>query len=132
MTLPCEQEDRITRIENTVEKVATDVATIGTNVLIIKEKVEEYGATIKKHDDILRGEGGDLGLVAQTKVNTRDVTELVSALKGEKDEPGLISVIADLAKRLGKKDDWEQWLYRLVGAGVITGLIALGFKIFGE
>lgn len=106
---------------------------ISTNLNTIKDQMQEYFEKTDDHENLLHGKDNQVGVVAQVAWNTVGLAELVSALKGEKDKPGLISVISGLVDKLNKRDDTDKWLYRLMAGAVILAAISWGMEqIFGK
>src|SRR5271157_6016755 len=95
----CEQDERITRIEESVERMDGKIDTLNTNQQKVITWLEIYMKRTDEHDIILKGENGEIGVVAKVVQAVDILTELNTALKGKEDKPGLIAAIDDLLKR---------------------------------
>jgi len=126
----CTQEDRITRIEGTVTAIDGKLDAINTNQAKIMTCLDIYMKKVDEHDAILKGENGDVGVVAKVAQAVDILDELKIALKGKEDKPGLIAAIDVLVKRAASTDDDKVWLRRLIIGTVITWMLGIGLMIF--
>jgi hypothetical protein len=125
MSVPCQQNDRIEHIEIAVDNMTGQVTTLVTDFAVLKKSVETALTTVGEHDRALRGYNGDMGLVAQVIQLTAIFTDLNGALRGTGKEPGLISSIDGLAKKINDWEDSKKWITRLVVGWFITALLGL-------
>jgi hypothetical protein len=126
----CTQEERITRIEISVTTVGEKVDGLTTDVKMLTQVVQQQVLPIvAEHERALRGENGNVGLIAKV-VNTVDIlTELNRAMKGEGEKPGLIAVIDNLVRVTTEWNDTKKWASRLVWGWGITTLLMIVLEL---
>ena len=111
---PCQQENRITRIENAVGEIGEKVNNIAADVSVIREKIDGVTRTVEEHDRALYGNNGGVGVVAKVVQSVETLEDLKIALKGKGEEPGLISDIRTLMDWMGEWKDGRKWINRLL------------------
>jgi hypothetical protein len=126
----CEQDERIARIEESVRCMDNKVDGLNTNQQKILTWLDIYMKKIDEHDAILKGENGNVGVVAQVVQAITILTELNTALKGREDKPGLIAAIDTLVRRNIVVDDEKVWLTRLIIGTLITWVIGIAVVLF--
>ena len=111
---PCTQEQRITRIENTVGEIGEKVNTIAADVTVIRASTVAMTAKVEEHDQALYGNNGNVGIVAKVVSSMETLEDLKVALRGKGEEPGLISDIRTLMDWMGEWKDGRKWINRLL------------------
>jgi hypothetical protein len=122
---PCQQTDRIERIETAVEKLTNTVSVMASDIRLLSANVDTALKKIDEQERTLRGENGDPGLVAVVGRLNASMDDLYKALRGESEKPGLIAGIDNLVKKIAGWEDDKKWLFRLVAAWVITTILGL-------
>jgi len=125
----CEQDERIARIEENVRCLDNKVDGLNTNQAKILTWLDIYMKKIDEHDAILKGENGQIGVVAQVVLAVNILTELNVALKGKEDKPGLIAAINNLVEKNSITDEQKVWLTRLIVGTLITWAIGIAVVI---
>ena len=126
---PCTQENRITRIENTVGEIGSKVNTIAADVTVIRASTEAMAAKVEEHDRALYGNNGNVGVVAKVVQSVEKLEDLAIALRGKGEEPGLIAEIRNLMNYVGEQKDERKWMTRAVIGVVIAQLLGLLFML---
>ncbi len=121
----CIQEERIQKVEEAVEQIASQVSLTYTKISGIETKLEKALVRLSEHHSILYGERGSSGLLAWKERAAETVDELKLALKGYGDEPGLIAEIKNLSKKISEWDDTKKWITRLVIGYIVTVILGL-------
>ena len=125
MSLPCQQAERIERIENAVDRMTGQVSTLVTDFSVLKQRVETALDRVDDHEDMLKGVNGDVGVVAKVANLVEVFDELHETLRGKGKEPGLIAAIDTLTKKIAEWDDTKKWIGRLIVGWFITSLLGL-------
>jgi hypothetical protein len=112
-------DTRLTRVELAVSRMETQVAQLVTEFAGLKEKVEAILCRLNDHHDILYGNHGESGLIAQGE----HLEELEKALKGYGREPGLIADIKNLSIKMSEFSDERKWLTRLIIGAILTDIL---------
>jgi hypothetical protein len=126
---PCQQENRIQRIEAAVDKIGVEVSQIAVDVGTIKTRIEPFFEVVQSHERALRGANGDVGLTAKVAGAAQAMAEFTVALKGDKGETGLIADIHGMKKWMGELKEERVWLIRLVLGIVIAEVVGLLFLL---
>lgn len=122
---PCQQTDRIERIETAVEKLTGSVTVMASDIRLLSANVDTALKKIDEQERTLRGENGDPGLVAVVGRLNASMDDLYKALRGESDKPGLIAAIDNLVKKIAGWEDDKQWLSRLIVAWIFTTILGM-------
>jgi hypothetical protein len=117
--VPNSTDGRLSRVEMAVSRMEIQVTQLVTEFADLKEKVETILCRLNDHQEILYGDKGRSGLVAQRE----HLEELEKALKGYGREPGLIADIKNLMIKMGELGDERKWLTRLVIGAIITDIV---------
>lgn len=127
MTLPCQQTERIERIENNVDKIAETVAGLASDIRLLNANVQSALKRLDDQEATIKGSNGDPGLVGAVSKLNMHMADLYGAMRGEGDKPGLISAISVLTKKIEDGEDENKWVKRLIiGWALTTILGALG------
>lgn len=127
MTLPCQQTERIERIENNVDKIAETVAGHASDIRLLNATVQTALKRLDDQEITIKGSNGDPGLVGAVSKLNLYMDDLYKAMRGEADKPGLISVISTLVKKIEGSEEESKWIKRLIIGWVLTtALRALG------
>ena len=124
-THTCTQEERITRIEENVKCMDEKLDALHSNQQRTLTMLEIYVKKVDEHDAILKGENGEVGVIAKVVQAVDMLTELSIALKGKEDKPGLIAAIDVLVKRAAAEDDGKIWMRRLLIGAIITWILSV-------
>jgi hypothetical protein len=92
----CNQVDRITRIEHTVDEIGDKVSQIATSVDILVVKLQPVIDKVQDHEKTLRGSNGD---------------------------PGMVGAISDIGKTISSWADNQKWLFRLIIGWLVTTVL---------
>jgi len=123
MTVPCQQENRITRIENKVDKLVDVVADVASSVKSLASKMDTIVDTVTEQERTLKGSNESLGIVAKVTTSVSLLDELNTAMRGEKDKPGIIAAIADIRKKITSWENNMNWFARAVIGIMLSGAI---------
>ncbi len=133
MAEPCMQENRITRIENKVDKLVDVVADVAVSIKTLANKMDSMVDTVAENERTLKGSNGNTGIVAKVVQSVDLIDELNEAMRGEKDKPGLIAIISEMNRKIGSWEESMTWLKRAVIGIVIAagaGLVSLIIRIY--
>jgi predicted RNase H-like nuclease (RuvC/YqgF family) len=122
---PNTSDNRLTRVEVAVSRMEGQVSHLVSEFAALKEKVEMMLGRLNDHQDILYGDHGKSGLIAQSE----HLEELEKALKGYGREPGLIADIKNLLVKMQEFDDNKKWLTRLIIGAILTDIIVHFLKV---
>ena len=120
---PCSQKDRISKIENAVERIEATVMELRTDFSQVKEKVNEALEKVWEHEDALNGRGKEVGLIARVSELVTTLEEMRIMLKGKGDDPGMVGTLRQIKAAMDKREDTEKWLFRLIGAYIVLELV---------
>jgi hypothetical protein len=118
-----DNEESITRLEAALERVEGAVTELRQDFFIFKERVETALMKVTEHDELLKGKGRDVGLVARVSNMDGTLEELRTILKGKCDDPGMVGAIKSIKDSLAKREDTEKWAFRLIGAYMIVEIL---------
>ncbi len=111
-------ENRLTRLELAVTSLEKQVGQLVNEFSGLKENVQSMLSRLEDHQDVLYGEHGKSGLIAQAET----LEELKDALKGVGKEPGLIAEIRAISLKVAALDEGKVWLVRLVVGAILTDI----------
>ncbi len=130
---PCTQENRITRIENKIDKLVDVVSDVAGSINTLAIKMNNMVDTVAEHERTLKGTNGNTGIVAKVVQSVDLIDELNIAMRGEKDKPGLIAAIGEMNRKIGQWEESMTWLKRAVVGIVVAagaGLVSLMIRIY--
>ncbi len=126
---PCQQEQRITRIEASVDVISEKVNLVANDISVIRDKVEAVTKTVDEHDRALYGSNGSVGVVAKVVQSVETLEDLKVALRGKGEEPGLISDIRTLMNWMGEWKDGRKWLNRLLAGLAVAEVFRIILEV---
>ncbi len=121
----CTQENRITRIEEAVQEVNDKVDNLSDSVLTLTTILTPILDKVNEHDKVLRGSGGETGMLATVSDISKKMGELYTTIRGQGEDPGMVGFISELKKKLKESADTQQWLLRLVVGWSIAAVLGL-------
>lgn len=129
MTIPCTQEERIARIEASVDNFGGKLDSLSTDVQLLTAEVRRVIPTIEEHDRALKGNNGTIGLIAKVASALEVLSDLQEALRGKGEKPGLIATIDRLTHITEGWEDTKQWAGRLIAGWLITTVLMILLEI---
>lgn len=109
---------RLSRLELAVQRIEDKLSRISCEFADFKLHVEQM---LEDHQSALYGDKGKAGLIGQAGT----LEELRIALKGYGKEPGLISEIHSLTKKMAEWDEGRKWMNRLIVGVLVTEVVLL-------
>ena len=131
MTTPCEQNERICRIESAVGEIHEDIGGLATDMAVIKDKICNVVEKVEDHERVLRGFNGNTGIIAKLENSMNKIDKLDEAMfenGGLHDTMKEVSAYMKTSReeektRKADKKDNVKWLWRLVAGTAITGVL---------
>jgi hypothetical protein len=127
----CLQNDRISRVEIAVDKIATQVGELGNAFAILTERLNPILAKVEEHDRTLLGCNGEVGLVAKVETAMDIQESLRMLLKGREGQGGMMTILTVLGVQVQTLIDQNKsrteertWLTRVVVGMLVAGTIS--------
>jgi len=124
MTEPCQQADRIKKLEVSVEIIEEKIDVLGENVQEIVIKLTPFIERVSYHDDLLRGKNGDIGLASKINLNGTKMDEIYALMRGVGDKPGIVGMFVEIQNKMKDSEDSQKWLMRLIAGAVIASILS--------
>jgi hypothetical protein len=121
--IPCQQVDRIVRIEESVGDIGKKVDALSDTVLVLSQKIGPFLEKVEDHERTLQGSAGDIGLVAMNAETHKKTDEIYKLMRGEGEYPGIVGLLAELKKKMLSNEDTQKWLVRLTAGAIILSVI---------
>ncbi len=119
----CNNEERIAKLETAVAEVGTKIGEITSDIRIIRVKMEDTLEKVSEHDRALKGNNGNVGIISNVITSNSLITDLNQALRGTKEEPGLLADIREFKNFIAEYKDTQKWISRLIIGWIILTVL---------